>query len=403
MEPPPTLESLPTEIIHHIVFSFTLPPSATLALAQSSRHFHTTILGAIFSPNPFDTNKHRAQAGFAYCISRGWVKPALLALSRSPTPPTPSEMTRALFFGICNNHLTLVKRVLAHPNTDPTYPQEIFATEWITPLKMAFTVGDIPIISAVLSHPNVRPTDEDLIEAAAFGMDSVVSLILADPEIDPSADDNDAICVASANGHTDVVSVLLSDSRIDPSVNSSYPLAAAAFGNHTEIVNLLLSDPRVSFPLPPPVSSMDVVHALLADPTFDPTTTHNMPLQQSCRFSHTSALSLLLAHPQITTALNNNATIRTAAAKGQTSVVSLLLTHPDTNPAAINNQAIQLAAQNGHVDVVKVLLSDPRVDPSQANAFAETPLSLATQANHSSIITLLTSHPSLQPTQPSQP
>ena len=40
--------------------------------------------------------------------------------------------------------------------------------------------------------------------------------ILADPRVDPSADNNFAIRIASEKGHMDVVKVLLADPRLSP-------------------------------------------------------------------------------------------------------------------------------------------------------------------------------------------
>ena len=41
-------------------------------------------------------------------------------------------------------------------------------------------------------------------------------LLLADPRVDPSADNNYAIRWAAYNGHTEVVRLLLADPRVDP-------------------------------------------------------------------------------------------------------------------------------------------------------------------------------------------
>ncbi len=45
-----------------------------------------------------------------------------------------------------------------------------------------------------------------------------------DPRVDPSADDNGAICWASERGHVEVVKLLLNDPRVDPSAynNNSF-------------------------------------------------------------------------------------------------------------------------------------------------------------------------------------
>ena len=48
-----------------------------------------------------------------------------------------------------------------------------------------------------------------------------MSLLLADPRVDPSADDNYTIRWASNNGHDKVVSLLLADTRVDPSTRDN--------------------------------------------------------------------------------------------------------------------------------------------------------------------------------------
>ncbi len=41
-----------------------------------------------------------------------------------------------------------------------------------------------------------------------------LKVLLSDPRVDPSANDNEALQLASENGHLDVVKVLLEDPRV---------------------------------------------------------------------------------------------------------------------------------------------------------------------------------------------
>ena len=50
------------------------------------------------------------------------------------------------------------------------------------------------------------------------------------------------------NGHLDVVELLLNDPRVDPSAQNNKALRRAKKNNYQEVVELLLKDPRV---LPP--------------------------------------------------------------------------------------------------------------------------------------------------------
>ena len=64
-------------------------------------------------------------------------------------------------------------------------------------------------------------------------------MVLADPRVDPSANDNLAIQRASSYGRTEIVKLLLDDSRVDPSANNNYALRIARGKKHTATVNLL--------------------------------------------------------------------------------------------------------------------------------------------------------------------
>jgi len=74
-------------------------------------------------------------------------------------------------------------------------------------------------------------------------------VLLADPRVDPSAYDNEAICSASKEGHTDVVKELLADGRLSdkpyPSADENYAIRFASQNGHTDVVKVLLADPRV--------------------------------------------------------------------------------------------------------------------------------------------------------------
>jgi hypothetical protein len=60
------------------------------------------------------------------------------------------------------------------------------------------------------------------------GFETIVELMMADPRIDPTANDNDAIRVACKNGHAQVVEVLLANSRVNPSVGENTLISHAA-------------------------------------------------------------------------------------------------------------------------------------------------------------------------------
>ena len=102
--------------------------------------------------------------------------------------------------------------------------------------------GDIEIVELLLADPRVDPSANDnyAIELASQkGHDKVVELLLVDPRVDPSAYDNYAIRMASQNGHDKVVELLLADPRVDPSADNNYAIQLASQKGHDKVVELL--------------------------------------------------------------------------------------------------------------------------------------------------------------------
>ena len=60
----------------------------------------------------------------------------------------------------------------------------------------------------------------------------LVKLLLSDPRVDPSADNNFAIKKAAENGHYKIVKLLLNDPRVDPSVEVFNSLLNALAKSH---------------------------------------------------------------------------------------------------------------------------------------------------------------------------
>ena len=144
-------------------------------------------------------------------------------------------------------------------------------------------------------------TDDLFIWASQYGYIDLVKMLLEDKRVNPAANDNFAIRLASRNGYTEVVKVLLADLRVDPCFADNHAIRWASKNGHTEIFKLLLKDSRV-----------DLQH-------------------------------------------EDNYAIRWASRNGHTEIVQLLLADSKVNPAAKNNWAIKWASRYGHTEVVKLL------------------------------------------------
>jgi len=136
------------------------------------------------------------------------------------------------------------------------------------------------------------------------GHKEVVSLLLADPRIDPNKARNNGTTpfyMACQNGHKEVVLLLLTDPRIDPNKadnTGTTPSFIACQNGHKEVVSLLLADPRI-------------------DPN-KPRNDRTTPLWFASQNGHLMVLQLLLAtRREIDTRKRSNVNNNTAAEQGR--------------------------------------------------------------------------------------
>jgi ankyrin repeat protein len=261
--------------------------------------------------------------------------------------------------------------------------------------------GHAAIVELLLLDPRVDPTADDnaaIQLASECGHDSVVKLLLADPRVDPAADDNSAIRYSSIYGEDSVVKLLLADPRVDPAAHKNFAIQASSGRGHESVVKLLLADPRVdpaahnNFTIRRASSGghARVLKLLLADPRVDPTALDNRAIRLATYNGHASVVELLLADPRVDPAADINDAIRHGSANGYASVVKLLLDDPRVDPTAEENFAIREACFAGHASVVKLLLADPRVDPSMGHPTA---LERASREGHVDIVKMLLEYP----------
>ena len=108
--------------------------------------------------------------------------------------------------------------------------------------------GHDEVVELLLENPRVDPSAEDnyaIRKASQAGEVEVVKLLLKDPRVDPSANYNDAIGIASRNGHHKVVELLLNDPRVDPTDEANEAIRMASYQGHHKVVEILVKDPRV--------------------------------------------------------------------------------------------------------------------------------------------------------------
>ena len=364
------MDSLPPEMIHHIMFSFDTSAADVLALALTSHTLYATLLGPLDDENGYDLAQFRAKGGLEMCINHNWVRGVKIALSRGYGDP--SAYIAAPFFRRPRSTISLFQGY---------------------PVFWAACEGHADVVRAMLEgYPEVDPSVSGncaLKDAAYRGFADVVGVLLTDGRVDPmdaSVYDCTALELAVVGGHVDVVRVLLDDVRVDPGV-SNRALSMAAMSGFAEIVGLFLAHPRVVLgDADEHTLCLDVVRLLMEDPEFESPSSHCGGLHQAAEHGYLDAIPLLLDHPAVDPAGDTNHAIRQAAEKGHTAIVSLLLSDPRVDPSDFGNMALLQAVEEGHTDIVRLLLSDPRVDPSSNDNHA---YDLAVQLDHTEIISLL--------------
>jgi len=123
----------------------------------------------------------------------------------------------------------------------------------------------------------------------ATGVEHYVKFLLSCSRVDPSADNNYAIRLASYNGHDKVVALLLADSsgRVDPSAKDNYAMIWASRNGHDKVVALLLFDPRV-----------------------DASAENNEAIQAASVWGYDKVVTLLLNDPRVSLSANDNQAIK---------------------------------------------------------------------------------------------
>ncbi len=151
------------------------------------------------------------------------------------------------------NHLdTLRYGCFTNPRGYKSYdPPQLFppGSNYIFLKYISTNSENVYILALILANPNFDPSANNnaaIIKASRKGHDKVVELLLHDERVDPSDIHNSALKEASKNGHDKVVVLLLHDKRIDPSAYNNIALREASRNGHNKVVLLLLKDQRVA-------------------------------------------------------------------------------------------------------------------------------------------------------------
>src|SRR5438045_1490940 len=99
----------------------------------------------------------------------------------------------------------------------------------------------ISLIIIMASIMLVQSKFSDLDIAIMIGQLENVKPLLESRQVDPGANDNRAIKIASELDLLEVVKLLLQDERVDPSAEDNFAIKIALQNGHTEVVKELIS------------------------------------------------------------------------------------------------------------------------------------------------------------------
>lgn len=167
----------------------------------------------------------------------------------------------------------------------------------------------------------------------------VVCLLLLDPRVDPSANQNAAIIDACIKGTLAIVQILLADSRVNPSDQENLAIRMASYKGYTEIVKCLLKDPRVN-----------------------PSDQNNSALQGACEYGRTEIVRRLLEDPRVKASEIFYDSLYIACTMKYLEIAHLLLANKHFDPSIKDNCFIKDAAKHGNIELVQLLIKDPRIN-----------------------------------------
>ncbi|PRP82328.1 hypothetical protein PROFUN_10232 [Planoprotostelium fungivorum] len=191
-------------------------------------------------------------------------------------------------------------------------------------------VSGAEVVELLLADPRVDPSADNstaFCNAASCGDIKALQAVWTDPRlllsddcVDPTAQDNEAVRLAASHGHSEVVRVLLADPRVDPSAHNQEAIKESSSRGHAMIVQQLLADPRVD-------PSADDQYAIRC--ARNPDTVRVLLVDQQVTQQHetTKPSALLLSHPLVGPFARDGTIMNSALHRGHDEILQLLSDH----------------------------------------------------------------------------
>ena len=165
-------------------------------------------------------------------------------------------------------------------------------------------------------------------------------MLVEDGRVDISVAGADCLATSCTYGKLDFVEYFLSLEQIDPMANDNEALCLSCRKYSEDIFDTLLK--------------------CGVDPSFP----NQRPLKTAVEHNYISYVERLLDFDHVDPSVQDNAIFIMACSKGFTEIVERLMQDPRVNPDARDGEALRGSCRNGNTDVVRILLEDGRCDPT---------------------------------------
>ncbi|CEJ62567.1 hypothetical protein PMG11_11064 [Penicillium brasilianum] len=291
------------------------------------------------------------------------------------------RQTTPLNLAISKRNLPIIQLLLDHSQAHPSQPRLVDVHAGDHPLCLAVQAGLKEIAQTLIKygaelHVRDRYGQPLLHQATSNGHDDVTQLLLGHG-VDVNSTDpggRTALHFAAFYGHKSTTKLLLSTPGIHIAAcdnEGATPLCAAARGNHRSVaLQILAKEPA------------NINARGLGQKTALHFAVENRNLHLACLLVDLDSLDLNLCDDQGWTALSY------AAAQGDLRMMQLLLTRSDLELNVSRAPPIYLAAERGHLEVVRRLVSLQKVNINQTY-WRKSPLFIAIENGYRGVAKLL--------------
>ncbi|KAI8903960.1 hypothetical protein EDD86DRAFT_220671 [Gorgonomyces haynaldii] len=244
-------------------------------------------------------------------------------------------------------------------------------------LVVAVDIDDVDLFVRVLRLPTLDLGDEYswMIEYSAKDEKiPFLSLMLDDPRLDPSVEQNNALISASRSGHLEAVQLLMQDHRVSETCNVTWAMLNAGAEGFPKIFEYFYQNFTFRFDKYPALVAQcmlqpHIANLILTQEHFDYEQIGYQTALESVRMSHPQALKRLLQEKQIDVAANDSAILLECIQRGERyQHIQLLLKDGRIDPLACDGLMIRTMVMCEHFDTLRLIAQEMHTfEPSDDN------------------------------------